>query len=73
MLGVLMTFHAPFILSIFGSTLLADIEGNPANLLNHAAICLAAAIAPRFFLVNVSISVLNEIPTTSDKVDMRQY
>jgi len=73
MLGVLMTFLVPFILSIFGSTLIVDSEGNPANLLNYVAICLTVAIAPRFFLVNVSSSVLNETRATSDKVDMLQY
>lgn len=73
MLGVLMTFLVPFILSIFGSTLIVDSEGNPANLLNYVAICLAVAIAPRFFLVNVSSSVLSETRATSDKVDMLQY
>ena len=73
MLGVLMTFLVPFILSVFGSTLIVDSEGNPANLLNYVAICLAVAIAPRFFLVNVSSSVLNETRATSDKVDMLQY
>lgn len=73
MLGVLMTFLVPFILSVFGSTLIVDSEGNPANLLNYVAICLAVAIAPRFFLVNVSSSVLSETRATSDKVDMLQY
>ena len=73
MLGVLMTFLVPFILSIFGSTLIVDSEGNPANLLNYVAICLAVAIAPRFFLTNLSESVLNETRATRDKVDMLQY
>jgi len=73
MLGVLMTFLVPFILSIFGSTLIVDSEGDPANLLNYVAICLAVAIAPRFFLVNVSSSVLTETRATSDKVDLLQY
>ncbi len=73
MLGVLMTFLVPFILSVFGSTLIVDSEGNPANLLNYVAICLAVAIAPRFFLSNISESVLNEARATSDKVDMLQY
>tara|TARA_B110000858_G_scaffold195960_1_gene253578 strand:- start:30940 stop:31614 length:675 start_codon:yes stop_codon:yes gene_type:complete len=73
MLGVLMTFLVPFILSIFGSTLIVDSEGYPANLLNYVAICLAVAIAPRFFLANVSSSVLSETRATSDKVDMLQY
>jgi len=73
MLGVLMTFLVPFILSIFGSTLIVDSEGNPANLLNYVAICLAVAIVPRFFLVNVSSSLLSETRATSDKVDLLQY
>lgn len=73
MLGILMTFLVPFILSVFGSTLIVDSEGNPANLLNYVAVCLAVAIAPRFFLSNVSESVLNETRATSDKVDMLQY
>ena len=68
-----MTFLVPFILSVFGSTLIVDSEGNPANLLNYVAICLAVAIAPRFFLSNVSDSVLNETRATSDKVDLLQY
>jgi hypothetical protein len=73
MLGVLMTFLVPFILSIFGSTLIVDSEGNPANLLNYVAICLAVAIAPRFFLVKVSSSILSETRANSDKVDLLQY
>lgn len=73
MLGVLMTFLVPFILSVFGSTLIVDSEGDPANLLNYVAICLAIAIAPRFFLSTVSEDVLAEARATSDKVDMLQY
>jgi|TARA_B110000240_G_scaffold177309_1_gene205837 hypothetical protein len=73
MLGVLMKFLPPFILLIFGSTLIVLSEGNPANFLHYLAICLAAAIASRFFLVNVSNSVLSETRATSDKVDMLQY
>lgn len=72
-LGVLMTFLVPFILSVFGSTLIVESEGNPANLLNYVAICLAVAISPRFFLSNVSDSVMSETRATSDKVDMLQY
>ena len=48
MLGVLMTLLVLFILSIFGSTLIADSEGNRVNPLNHVATCLAAAIRPHF-------------------------
>jgi hypothetical protein len=33
MLGVLMKFLSPFILSIFGSTLIVLSEGDPANIL----------------------------------------
>ena len=73
MLGVLMTFLVPFVLSVFGSTLIVDSEGNPANLLNYVAVCLAVAIAPRFFLSNISDTVLNQARVTSDKVDMLQY
>jgi len=73
MLGVLVPFLVPFILSIFGSTLIVDSEGNPANLLNYVAICLAVAIAPRFFLVKVSSSILSETRANSDKVDLLQY
>ncbi len=73
MLGVLMTFLVPFVLSVFGSTLIVDSEGSPANLLNYVAICLAIAISPRFFLANVSDSVLSETRVTSTKVDMLQY
>jgi hypothetical protein len=61
MLGVLMTFLVPFILSVLGSTLIVGSEGNPANFLNYVAICLAVAIVPRFFLVNVSSP---ELPAT---------
>ena len=43
MLGVLMTFLAPFILSIFGSTLIVDSEGNPA-------VCLAKPAPPLTFV-----------------------
>jgi len=73
MLGILITFLVPFVLSVFGSTLIVDSEGDPANLLNYVAICLAVAISPRFFLANVSHDVLSEARATSDKVDLLQY
>lgn len=73
MLGVLVTFLVPFVLSVFGSTLIVDSEGDPANLLNYVAICLAVAISPRFFLANVSDNVLAKAQATSDKVDLLQY
>tara|TARA_B110000238_G_scaffold157333_1_gene170358 strand:+ start:87 stop:368 length:282 start_codon:yes stop_codon:yes gene_type:complete len=66
MLGVFMTFLGPFILSIFGSTFIIDCGRNPAGLLNYVAICVAVATGPRFFLVNVSSSVLSEIRATID-------
>ena len=65
-LGVLMMFLVPFILSIFGSTFIIDCGRNPAGLLNYVAICVAVAIVPRFFLVNVSSSVLSETRATID-------
>ena len=49
LLGVLVTFVVPFVLSVFGSTLIVDSEGDPANLLNYVAICLVVAISPRLF------------------------
>ena len=73
MLGILVTFIVPFVLNVFGSTLIVDSEGDAANLLNYVAICLAVAISPRFFLANVSDNVLNEARVTSDKVDLLQY
>ena len=73
MLGILVTFLVPFLLSVFGSTLIVDSEGDPANLLNYVAICLAVAISPRFFMAAVSDNVLAEARATSDKVDMLHY
>ncbi|PCJ17933.1 MAG: hypothetical protein COA96_17310 [SAR86 cluster bacterium] len=73
MLGVLSTFLVPFVLSLFGSTLIVDSEGDPANLLNYVAICLTVAILPRFFLANVSENVMAQAQATSEKVDMLQY
>ena len=73
MLGILVTFLVPFMLSVFGSTLIVDSEGNPENLLNYVAICLAVAISPRFFMANVSENVLAEARVTSDKVDLLHY
>lgn len=73
MLGILVTFLVPFVLSVFGSTLIVDSEGDPANLLNYVAICLAVAIAPRFFMTGVSESVLAEAKASSNKVDLLQY
>ncbi len=72
-LGAGVTFLVPFVLSVFGSTLIVDSEGDPANLLNYVAICLAVAISPRFFIANVSDNVLSETRLTSDKVDLLQY
>lgn len=73
MLGIFVTFLVPFVLSVFGSSLIVDSEGDPANLLNYVAICLAVAISPRFFMANVSDDVKAEARSTSDKVDMLQY
>jgi len=73
MLGILVTFLVPFPLSLFGSTLIVDSEGNPANLLNYVAICLAVAISPRFLLANASENVLSEARAASEKVDLLQY
>ena len=73
MLGILTTFLVPFILSLFGSSLIVDSEGDPAQLLNYVAICLAVAISPRFLMANLSENVLAETRTTRDKVDLLQY
>jgi hypothetical protein len=63
----------PFILNVFGSSLIVESEGDPANMLNYVAICLAVAISPRFFMTNVSDNVLSETRATADKVDLLQY
>lgn len=73
MLGILMTFLVPFILSLFGSSLIVDSEGDPAQLLNYVAICLAVAISPRFIMTNVSENVLAEARATREKVELLQY
>ncbi|MFT4888769.1 MAG: hypothetical protein ACJA2D_000525 [Pseudohongiellaceae bacterium] len=73
MIGIPVTFIVPFILSVFGSTLLVESEGNPANLLNYVAICLAVAITPRFFMTEVADNVLTEARAASEKVDLLQY
>lgn len=73
MLGIFVTFLVPFVLSVFGSSLIVESEGDPANLLNYVAICLAVAISPRFFMGNVSENVLAEARSTNDRVDMLQY
>lgn len=73
LLGMLVTFLVPFVLSVFGSSLIVDTAGDPANMLNYVAICLAVAISPRFFLANVSDNVLARAQATSEKVDLLQY
>lgn len=73
MLGILMTFLVPFILSLFGSTLIVESEGDPARLLNYAAICLAVAISPRFLMANLLEIVLAETRATREKVELLQY
>ncbi len=73
MLGIFVTFLVPFVLSVFGSTLIVDSAGDQANLLNYVAICLAVAISPRFFMSNVSDDVVAEARLTRDKVDLLQY
>ena len=73
MLGIGVAFLVPFILSIFGSTLIEQTEGNTANLLNYVAICLAVAISPRVFMVNMSDSVLQEARLAAEKVDQLQF
>jgi hypothetical protein len=66
MLGVFITFLVPFILSVFGSTFIADSGRTQAGLLNYVAICVAVAIGPRFFLVNVSNIALSKTRATID-------
>lgn len=73
MIGIPITFIVPFILNVFGSTLLVESEGNPANLLNYVAICLMVAITPRFFMTGVADNVLSEARAASEKVDLLQY
>lgn len=73
LMGIFVTFLVPFILSVFGSSLIVESEGNPAQMLNYVAICLAVAISPRFFMSNVSDNVLAETRATADKVDLLQY
>lgn len=73
MLGILVTFLVPFILSLFSSELIVASEGDPAQLLNYVAICLAVAISPRFLLGSVSENVMSEARATRDKVDYLQY
>lgn len=72
-LGVGVTFLVPFILDLFGSTLIIDSEGDPAKLLNYVAICLAVAFVPRFFITNVTDNVIAEARAATDKVDALQY
>ena len=73
LIGIFVTFLVPFVLSVFGSELIVESQGNPALLLNYVAICLAVAIMPRFFMSNVSDNVMAETRATADKVDMLQY
>ena len=73
LMGIFVTFLVPFVLSVFGSELIVESQGNPALLLNYVAICLAVAIMPRFFMSNVSDNVMAETRATADKVDMLQY
>ncbi|MAC68936.1 MAG: hypothetical protein CMP84_01775 [Gammaproteobacteria bacterium] len=73
MLGIFVTFLVPFVLSVFGSTLIEETAGNATNMLNYVAICLAIAMSPRFFMSNVADNVLAEARATSDKVDLLQY
>jgi hypothetical protein len=73
LMGIFVTFLVPFILNVFGSSLIVESEGDPANMLNYVAICLAVAISPRFFMTNVSDNVLSETRATADKVDLLQY
>ncbi|MEQ8408072.1 MAG: hypothetical protein RKH07_07340 [Gammaproteobacteria bacterium] len=73
LLGIFVTFLVPFVLNIFGSTLIVDSEGDPANMLNYVAICLAVAILPRFFMTNVADNILLETRATTEKVELLQY
>ena len=73
MLGILVTFLVPFLLSIFGSTLIVDSEGDPAKLLNYVAVCLAVSISPRLVMANLSDTVLTEAQAAAAKVDLLQY
>ncbi|MEX2131966.1 MAG: YEATS-associated helix-containing protein [Pseudohongiellaceae bacterium] len=72
-LGIGVTFLVPFVLDLFGSTLVVDSQGDPAKLLNYVAICLAIAFTPRFFLTNVTDNVVAEARAATEKVEALQY
>lgn len=71
--GVVVTFLVPFILDVFGSTLIIDSQGDPAKLLNYVAICLAVSLLPRYFLTPLSETVIAEARAASDKIEALQY
>lgn len=72
-LGSCMPFLVPFLLDLLGSTLIYDLQGDQAKLLNFIAICLGMAFLPRFFLTNITDNVVAEARAASEKVDALQY
>jgi len=71
-LGMVAPFLVPFVLELFGSTLIAEVYTDSGKMLNYVAICLAAAFVPRFFVTNVSESILAETRTTQERVEALQ-
>ena len=72
-LGMCAPFLVPFVLDLFGSTLIMDSQGDPAKMLNYVAICLGFALLPRFFITNMTDSVVAEARAAAEKVDALQY
>jgi hypothetical protein len=72
-LGSCMPFLVPFLLDLFGSTLIYDLAGDPAKMLNFVAICLGMAFLPRLFISNMTDNVIAEARAAAEKVDTLQY
>ncbi|MFM1897173.1 MAG: hypothetical protein RLZZ385_2247 [Pseudomonadota bacterium] len=72
-LGMCAPFLVPFVLDLFGSTLIMDSQGDPAKMLNYVAICLGFALLPRFLITGVNDTVLAEARAAADRVDALQY
>ena len=71
-LGMVAPFVVPFVLELFGSNLIAEVFTDPGKMLNYVAICLAAAFVPRFFVTNISESILAETRHTQERVEALQ-
>ncbi|WP_428241636.1 YEATS-associated helix-containing protein [Gynuella sp.] len=71
--GVGASFLVPVLLDLVNSELILESQGDPSRLLIFTGFCLIAAIASRFFIVNVSDRILSEAHSAKESAERLQH